>query len=195
MGVAHLFEDHFDGVVFHHAKNGKEALLKLNSIAFTVMILDVVLPDTDTHALLFETRRIQPQLKTLIYSNYPEHIYAMPYIKMGAVGYLNKAILEDEFVKAVKTILSGQVYISQDLMHSNINQHTNSFTLGNPFDTLSNRELEIFNHIIEGKKMTAIRIVMKIEQSTTSTLKKRLMLKLGVTNMVDLINMAKAYGY
>lgn len=195
MGVKHLFEDHFEGVVFHHAKNGKEALIKLNSIDFTLMILDVVLPETDTHSLFFETRRIQPTLKALIYSNYPENIYAIPYIKMGATGYLNKSSSEAEFVRAIQTIIRGQLYISQDLLHNNIDHQNNSLNLGNRFDELSKRELEIFNHIIKGEKMKNICAIMHIEQSTSSTLKKRVMQKLGVDSMVELLNIANMNGY
>lgn len=195
MGIEQVFEDHFDSVKVHIATNGKEALNKINAFSFKVIVMDVVLPDTDTHALLFEALRIQPESKILIHSNCQDEIYAMPYISMGASGYLNKTSSEIDFVQAVKLVMSGQLVLSQKVMQKNINRKTNAANLGSPFQKLSKRELEFFNHLIKGDSIKDISVVMHIEPSTAATLKKRMMKKLGVTGMVELIRVADEFGY
>lgn len=195
MGIEQVFDDHFDSAKIHFAINGKEAIQKLNSMPFKVIVMDIVLPETDTHALLFETLRIQPDSKILIHSNYQDEIYAMPYISMGASGYLNKSSSELDFVQAIKLVMAGQLVLSQQVMRKNMNHKTNSANLGSPFQKLSKRELEFFNHLIKGDSIKDISTVMHIEPSTSATLKKRMMKKLGVTGMVELIKVADEFGY
>lgn len=195
MGVEQIFEDYFECSEVHIASNGKDAINKINTISFKVMIMDIVLPDTDTHALLFEALRVQPNSKILIYSNYQDEIYAMPYISMGASGYLNKTNSEENFVQAIKMILAGQLYLSQKVIQKNMNRKSNTANMGSPFQKLSKRELEFFNHLIKGYSVKDISAVMHIEPSTAATLKKRMMKKLCVTGIVELIKVADEFGY
>jgi|AntRauTorckE5430_2_1112549.scaffolds.fasta_scaffold00304_4 DNA-binding NarL/FixJ family response regulator len=194
-GIQNILENNFEDVEFHHTINGKKALEKLNNISFEIMVLDVVLPHTDTHALLYEALRIQPELKTLIYSNNPEKIYAMHYISLGANGYLSKARPEKDLVMAIHAILAGQLFLSQDVVHKNVDPKTKCIDLSNPFEKLSSREFEVFNHVIKGEQLKDICEIMNIEKSTVSTLKRRLMTKLRVNNLISLMNTAIEYGY
>lgn len=194
-GIQNILENNFENVKFHHAVSGKEAVDKLNSNSFKIMILDVVLPGTDTHTLLYEALRIQPEIKTLMYSNNPERLYAMHYISLGANGYLNKSRSEKDLVMAINSVLAGQLFVSQEAVRANIDPKTKSINLSNPFDKLSYRELEVFNHVVKGKRLKDICEIMNIEQSTVATLKRRLMAKLKVDNLIGLINTATEYGY
>lgn len=195
LGAQKIFEENFKDAKFYYAKNGKEALAKFNEISFKIAILDIVLPKTDTQALLTKIRNLQPKCKILIYSNYQDKIYAMRYISMGASGFLNKSKSEKDFVMAINMILAGQLFISQEIAQHSISSTKGNTNYSNPFEDLSKRELELFNHLIKGEQMSHVCDVMNIQQSTSATLKKRIMTKLSVTNMVELINLAKEYGY
>jgi len=195
LGIKNIFEDHYKEANFYQVSNGNDALKKLNEISFKIVILDIVLPNTDTHALFKSIRKLQPECKILIHSNYQDEIYAMRYISMGASGFLNKSKPEDEFVMAINMILAGQVFVSQEVVQNSMGANKETLNYNNPFENLSKRELELFNHIIKGEQMKYICDVMKIQQSTSATLKKRIMNKLGVKNMIELINLAKEYGY
>lgn len=195
MGIKHVFHDNFESTEVHIASNGKESLVLLNSTAYTVVVMDIVLPDTDSHALLFNIKRLQPEAKILMYSNCQDEVYAMPYISMGANGFLNKSHPEEDFVLAVKMILANQIFLSQRVINKKIKKKLFTLDMGSPFRTLSKRELELFNHLMKGERMKDISSTMNIHQSTAATLKKRLMKKLGVDSMVDLVNVAVEFGF
>lgn len=195
LGTKQVLEDNFDAVNVQIAPDGNVAVNIMNDNSYEVIVMDIVLPDTDSHALLHDIKRLQPQSNVLIYSNSQDEVYAMPYIKMGASGFLNKSKSEEDFILAIKMVSSGQLFLSQQVIKKSMNNQNNSLELESPFQKLSKRELELFNHIIKGKRMKVISSTMNIEQSTTATLKKRMMIKLGVNNMVELINLSNEFGF
>jgi len=194
MGVTKTLETCYKNAQTQHVKNGKDALAIIHKCTFNLIICDILLPDTDTQNLVFEILRLQPNIKILMLSSYQDEIYAIPYLSMGASGYINKNKSEKEFIMAVEMVMAGQVAISQQIIHNNLNRNNSSYTLENPFNKLSKRELELLNHLLSGERMKDICRIMKIEQSTSSTLKKRIMTKLGVASMMDLFNLANQFG-
>lgn len=195
LGVERLVMENFDTSHIHIATTGKQALHKINEFSFQLVIMDIVLPQTDSHALLFDIMRLQSNCKVLIYSNNRDEVYAMSYVSMGASGYLNKINPKEDFVMAIKMILGGQLFLSERVIRNNINQKTKKVNTESPFKKLSKRELEFFNHYIKGSRIKDICGIMNVEQSTAATLKKRMMTKLGVDGMVNLINIANEFGY
>lgn len=195
LGIESVCRDHFNPLEVFAVESSQQALCKINKFRFQVVIMDIALPQTDSHALLKEITRIQSDCKILIYSNNQDDVYAMSYISMGASGYLNKTNSKEDFVMAIKMILAGQLFLSERMIRKNLDCRTNTVNIESPFLKLSKREFEFFYHYIEGKRIKDIRCLMNIEQSTVATLKKRMMTKLGVDNVVDLINIAGEFGY
>jgi two-component system invasion response regulator UvrY len=194
LGVEKLFKENFDDITYYHTSDGENIPSILKETSFDVIVLDIIIPNTDIHNLLIKIRNKQPNAKILIFSHYSEGLYAMHYISLGVNGYLRKSSSVENFVFAIKMILNGQLYISNDLVQKNMDTKTKKFT-GNHFETLSNRELEIFGHIVNGISMKRICNIMSIEQSTSATLKKRMMQKLKVNNMVELVKLSIINGY
>lgn len=195
IGCKKIFEDHFKAAKVHNTNNGEKAIHKLNTISFDVVVMDIVLQDTDAQSLLYEILRIQPKAKILIFSNNQDEIFAMPYISMGASGYLNKTSSEADFVLAINMIITGQLVMSQHLTKKNANKKTSTLGIKCPFQKLSKRELELFDHLIKGERIQDISKIMNIAPTTAATLKKRIMVKLNVKGMVDLIKVACEFGY
>lgn len=191
MGLKMLVDDNFEKTEVDIAHNGKSALKMAKDKAYHLIILDISLPQTDTQKLLENLTIISKGIQILICSNHDANIYAMPYISVGASGFVHKSSSEQEIVSAIKSVIKGQMYIEKEVLMNNLNHKTKVKTQNKPINNIfSSRELEVFTHLMEGKRIKDISEIMNIHQSTASTLKKRIMEKANVDNLIDLKNLA-----
>lgn len=193
MGLNQVLHAHFEDVTIHEATNGVLAAQFIAKVAYELCILDIMLPNTDTHAFMHQLLKQQPNCKVLVYTNSPEASYARKYISLGACGYINKLASSSEFIIAIQVVLAGQVYVSEMLMRQALGAKSNVQINENPFDRLTHRESELLTHILKGYKNHEICEILNIEPSTVATIKVRLMRKLGVHNMVDLLTLAQQH--
>jgi len=98
----------------------------------------------------------------------------------------------EEITKAISTILGNRKYIS-DALAEKLAEDSFSGKTGNPFNDLSPREFEIVSLLLEGKTVTEISHTLSIQTSTVGTHKARLFEKLGVTNLLELKELATTY--
>ncbi|MCB4800218.1 response regulator [Neotamlana laminarinivorans] len=159
--------------------------------------VDIVLMETDLPKLNGLTvlrffKNEFPDIKTLIFSAQPEEVYALNAIKAGASGYISKTENLITLSEAIYKVYNGGIYLSNDL--------TQQLAFGNRVSTngkasfykkLSTREAEVLKLLTIGKKNKEISQELDINEKTVSTYKARLMRKLKVTNLVDLVNQAK----
>ena len=111
---------------------------------------------------------------------------------MGAKGYLKKDEPEAEIKRAIKTVLNNKKYISPGLSQILI-EDLNSKNPENPFNSLSPREFEIFQHLVHGHSVAEICQKLTLHSSTVGTHKARIFEKLKCSNIIDLNLLAKAY--
>ena len=132
-----------------------------------------------------------PNIKVLIFTSQPEEIYALNTIKAGASGYLTKTANVITLKEAIMKVAEGDTYLSNNLAHQlafgrQINKSSSTL-----YRKLSTREIEVLKLISIGRKNKEIAKELDINEKTVSTYKSRLMKKLHVENIVDLINRAK----
>lgn len=191
MGLKMLIDENFEDAKVNIAPYAKEALAYVKKVNYDIILLDIGLPNTDTQSLLYNLKRYAENAKILVCSNYDESLYAMSYISMGASGFVHKSSSGPQIINAIKMLLDGQIYLSQDVLRNSLtssNQEMlNNSNIGSHFKSrLSNRELEVLSHLLQGKRIKDISKVMNIHQTTASTLKKRIMTKANVDNLIDL---------
>jgi len=167
-------------------------LTQIKNKQFDLVIMDVLLPKTDTQSLVNRIMTLQPATAILMHSSCSEEIYAMPYMQLGAKGYLHKSASDEEVLLAISTVLSGHIFISKKAAKQrNIFYNTLS---NNPFGELSKRELEVLSHLLLGRSVKEIAEVLNLGQSTIATQKSRILSKVNVSNIVDLVKLAEQYG-
>ncbi|MCH8555752.1 MAG: response regulator transcription factor [Schleiferiaceae bacterium] len=193
IGSKIMLEETFKDITTYLATNGSEALKEIKKQAMDVVILDIILPDTDTHSLLQEILRLQPKAKVLAFSSCNDEVFAMPYVRMGAAGYISKSAPKTDFILAVQNLIAGKLYLSTELLQTYMEKAGKGKHGATPFEKLSARELELLTHLIKGVRIKEITHIMNIEQSTAATLKNRVMTKLGVDNIIDLVKLANEY--
>lgn len=180
----------------------KSTVLELNCIndliktlyiqTVDLLLLDITFPDGNTLNIIPTIRKIQPNIKILIFSGMEENIYALRYINAGANGYLSKLSSEEEIKEAIKEIMVSGKYLSEKIQDKITNNYIFK-KVTNPLEALSNRELEITHLMIEGYGNTEICSVLDLQKSTVSTYKTRIFEKLGVDNLSDLIQLFNLY--
>lgn len=166
----------------------------LNTTEIHLLLLDISFPDGDTLKIIPTLKKIQPELKILIFSGHEEDIYAMRYINAGANGYLSKLSTEDEIKNAISEVLNTGKYFSRNLQDKIMDNYIFNKP-SNLLEQLSNRELEIARLLTEGYGNTEICNELNLQKSTVSTYKTRIFEKLEINSVPDLIRLFDLYNH
>lgn len=191
-GIKILLSEMHNPSEIHEAMNGDSAVEKLKENKYDLVLLDIQMPNTDTLGLMEYIHITYPDAKVLMFSMSAENIYAKRFMKAGAYGFISKESPLEEITRAINIILNGKKYISETLAEK-LAEDSFSGKSSNPFNELSPREFEIVSLLLEGKTVTDISHALNIQTSTVGTHKARLFEKLGVTNILELKEMATTY--
>jgi DNA-binding NarL/FixJ family response regulator len=189
-GLILLIKEELDRVEIDECRDGEGARKKIQNNEYDLIILDISMPFTDTFALLNDIFALRPKQKVLILTMSREDVYAKRFLNLGVKGFINKEADRSEIRKAIVCILNNERYLSSG-MHDTLSSAMLDEINPNPFETLSPRELEIMNHLLEGKNISEIASMLFLHISTVSTHKTNLMQKLGVSNIIELSKMVQ----
>lgn len=197
IGLQKVIEDNFDSTTFTVQAKLNDVKELINQYDYDVIFLDIGLQSFDVEQFFNHLDSLEKNLKILIFSREDHEKYALKYISLGASGFLPKTASPESLLTAIELVKSGQVYLSQKILSSNINSNGFNGTEPSalPVHTLSKREKEAFQYLIDGVRVKEICATMGIHQSTASTLKKRILKKLNVENMMDLKTLVLQHGY
>lgn len=170
--------------------NGEAIFPFLQQHSVDIILTEIDLPKLNGITALRRLRKEFPQVKTIIFSAQPEQIYAINTIKSGAEGYLMKTADIFTIKEAILKVYEGRVYLSDEIAKQMSSKKRTTRT-GSYYKKLSTREIEVLKLLASGRKNKEIAIELAINEKTVSTYKARLMKKLNVTNIVDLISRAK----
>lgn len=191
-GLEMIIRSAFSPCEIAYAENGDEVFQAVRKNTYDLAILDLNMPDTDALALFQQVMAFQPALKVLICSMNPEKIFAMRYLKMGAAGYVEKSAKDDILEKAIRTVLNGRKYFSEDMLDQIVGAVQNK-DQANPFDRLTEREFAIALHLIKGLSVGEIAQLVKVHTSTIGTQRARILEKTGVQNIMELNQLARTH--
>lgn len=191
-GMSFILKDLYNGATVYQIESFSEIIKVLNTTSIDLLILDINFPDGSSLNLLPTLKKIQPDLKILIFSGYDEEIYAVRYLSAGANGYLNKLSSEEEIKHAIKTVMTFGKYTSKNIQ----DKIMDSYILkkpSNPLEQLSNREIEIAKFLVDGRSNIDISKSLNIKKTTVSTYKNRIFEKLSIDTLSGLIQIFQLY--
>jgi two-component system, NarL family, invasion response regulator UvrY len=192
-GIKLIIQDLLPSTVFDEAANGDQVISCVKKNDYEMIVLDINMPDTDSITLVTNLFAYREQSKILIYSMNSEDLYAKRFIKLGVLGYLNKESRSEEIRKAITCVLRGDKYISKKLKKE-LNEDLHSKKGGdNPFEKLSDREIQTVKYLLHGYSLLEIRKILNVHSSTVGTYKTRIFEKLKVKSVRDLDELAKMY--
>lgn len=182
-GLAKLINQQDDMVVCGEGSDVTNSKIEIRNTRPDVTVVDISLGKSSGLRLIEELKHDYPEIKIMTFSMHDESTYAERCLKAGAMGYLMKQEPPESVIEAIRSILQGNIYISNKLQQVLINKlrvdkadvHESSISL------LSNRELEIYDLIGQGMKTKEIaeklNLSVKTIESHIDNIKRKLSLK------------------
>jgi DNA-binding NarL/FixJ family response regulator len=177
------------------AANGHEVLHLLETTAVDVLLLDINMPEMDGMECCKLVKERHPQVTILVLSMIREASLVKAMLKQGASGFLLKNAGKDEVVDAIRKVAEGKQAFSADVLEDMMNSFSNkpSKPLNAPFPTISRREKQILQLIVDEKTTAEIAEELFISFGTVETHRRNLLLKLNARNTAGLVKSALAF--
>lgn len=178
---------HQDLDVCGEAESVVEAFALVQQTHPDLVIVDISLKSGHGIDLIKRIKSYDGEIKMLVSTMYNESLYAERALRAGAQGYLNKQESREKLVEAIRTVLSGQRYFSPQMTERLVSQAVGKTDpTQSPVETLSNRELEVFQLIGTGLTSGAIARKLHLSPHTIDTHREKIKVKLGLKNSGEL---------
>lgn len=192
-GLKQIISEVSDMVVAGEAKNGLEAIKKASENVYDVVLLDIAMPGKNGLDVLKKLKSKNPKLPVLMLSVHPEEQYAIRALRAGASGYLTKESAPEELVRAIRRISMGGKYLSASLAEKLVieleeNEQKPCHKL------LSDREFQVMCMFASGKTTKEIAEELSLSIQTVSTYKSRILYKMKMNTIADVIRYAVKLG-
>lgn len=188
-GLKQIFAMVPDFEVVGEAVNGSEVLDCLRLAPFDLLLLDLNMSGISGADLIKRVKAHRSDLPVLVLSMHNEPQVAARMLRAGAAGYITKDCEPDILLAAIRKVAANGRYIAPELAEKMVFDVT-STGQRLPHSLLSNREYEVFDLLISGKSVNEIATQLAISNKTVSTHKVRLMEKMNLANMADLLRYA-----
>jgi len=184
-GIHSYFKNHADIVCVSIAKNVAQLLQELQSKEIDLLLLDLELDGFTSLRDLKSLLNDYPQLKIILFTNAPEKVYAQAALKLGVTTFISKKTSLDTLEESVLRVAKSTKH-QKEIITTAQEKKTERL-----HKKISNREIDVLRYLSMGKKNKEIAQLLGIDEKTISTYKLRLLTKLSVTNLVDLLQKAK----
>lgn len=196
-GLRLLLETQPDFKVVGQAENGLEAIEKLIKECADVLIIDVAMPELNGIEAARQIRLNCPALRVIVLSMHSTTEHISRALQAGAQGYVLKASAGAELIEAIRAVVAGHRYLSQkvsDLVVDDYLSRLETSTTYSPLSSLSPRELSILQLVAEGHSSAEISSMLAISPNTVDTYRSRILQKLDLNGLSDLIKFAIKHG-
>ena len=129
-----------------------------------------------------------PRLRALVFSTFDESLYAERAVRAGARGFVHKRETTEALLRAIRHVLSGQIYLSDKISAAKLRQYFGRplIKAGSPLEQLSDRELEVLQLIGEGRSTRQVAAALHLDVKTIETYRGRIKLKLNLGTSSEL---------
>jgi DNA-binding NarL/FixJ family response regulator len=191
-GVSVLLNQESDLEVVGEADSAPAAIAFLEKQPVDLAIIDISLKTTNGVELMKHIRVLLPDLPVLVMSMHDESIYAERVMRAGARGYIMKQEASAKVFAAVRTVLAGELYLSDKMKERMLHRFVNNRkeVVGFSMDTLSDREMEVFQLIGNGYSTRQIATKLNLSVKTIDSYREHLKLKLQLDAGKDLVRYA-----
>ncbi|MFT4673912.1 MAG: DNA-binding NarL/FixJ family response regulator [Patiriisocius sp.] len=194
-GIIYMLKHNENFSIIGKAGNAEDLYKKLREKTPDILIMEIDIPQINGINALRNIKTEFPGMRVLIFSTHPEEIYALRSIKSGAAGYVPKTATTKTFLKAMKLIAKGGVFLNEELTATFTSRNVRESNAISRYKKLSSREIEVLNLLSSGKRNKDIANALDINEKTVSTYKTRLLKKLKVDNLADLIHQSRMFQF
>ena len=192
-GLQSLLSAEADMKVVGCAATGLEAVELTDRLRPDILVTDLMMPELNGMEVTRQALQRSPVTRVIVLSMHSNEGYVTQALRNGALGYVLKDSSLEELVEAVRTVLLGRRYLSERISEQMIEtyiQKERNASVDDPYESLTNREREVFQMVAEGHSSTEIAERLTISARTVETHRSNLMRKLGLGNQTELIRFA-----
>lgn len=193
-GLRILLESQEDIEVIGEAEDGSRAIADITRKKPDVVLMDITMPELNGIDAAQVIHGNLPDTKIVILSIHSdlEHIFRA--LKAGAQGYLLKESAGSEVIAAVRSVYLGRRYLSPGIRDAVTEAYIHDRQVQSPLELLSKREREVLQLTVEGHSSAAIAEKLELSSKTIDTYRSRLMGKLNVHDLPELVRFAIKHG-
>jgi len=161
--------------VVGEAFNGHQAISKAKSLKPNIIIMDIAMPDLNGVDATLQIKKMDPDIKIVIFSMYSNREYVVDLFKAGISSYVLKKDPMSELINAIRAVEKGGTYFttvsSQVLLNyvKELDENKPKSDTNDEFSSLSLREREVFQVLAEGKSIKAIAEILGVSRKTVET--------------------------
>jgi two-component system, NarL family, response regulator NreC len=181
-----------DMEIVGEAGNGREALDLAGQLQPDVIVMDVAMPELNGIEATRRVANLSPRSRVLALSMHKDSVYVREILRAGARGYLLKDSISSDLLAAVRAVSRGEGYLSPGVSDAVLNDYRRHVT--DPIDLLTSREREVLQMIAEGKTNKEVATVLNLSVYTVDAHRGRIMEKLNVHSVTDLVRFAVRSG-
>ena len=189
-GVAEIIRHESDLDVCGMATTANQGLEAVNKLKPDLVLVDITLPGKNGIEFIKDARAMQPELRILVMSMHDESLYADRVLRAGGRGYIRKQEGGDKLIEAIRRVLGGEIAVSEKMTSKLLEKFSGRKTMDSPLEGLSDRELEVFQLIGQGKTMQEIGDELHLSPKTVEVHRSRIREKLRICSAAELISYA-----
>lgn len=191
-GLAQLIDQEKDLSICGQFEEASTAFDSISSLKPDLALVDISLKGSSGVELLKNIKAHYPKMMVLVLSMHDESLYAERVLRAGASGYIMKQEASEKVLEAIRKVLAGEIYLSEKmsakLMHQLIGGRPNA--TGSLMERLSDRELEVFGLIGQGRGTREIAEQLHLSVKTIESHRAHIKEKLNLKNATELVHRA-----
>ena len=191
-GLTNLINRQSDLIACGEAKDSAEAIAGIAKERPDVAIIDISLTNESGLELIKHLAKQFPQVALIVLSMHDEALYAERALRAGARGYVMKHETSKSVLASIRRVLTGEIYVSERIVNRMALRLSSSGRAAarSPVERLSDRELEIFQLLGQGRAPSEIAGDLNLSLKTVQAYCARAKAKFGVTSLTELLRAA-----
>jgi two-component system response regulator NreC len=189
-GLRKILEERPEWEVVAEVGDGREAVRKCLALKPDVAILDIAMPLLNGIDATQQIVRKVPETRVLVLSMHSDEGYVTRALQAGATGYMLKDSAGKDLLKGISSVAAGQAYFSPAIARLMLDDYVRRVSgsgVVDRYETLSEREREIFQLIAEARTNKEVAELLEISPATVETHRARILQKLDIHNTAELV--------
>lgn len=194
-GLRALLSYYPDIEVVGEAEDGAQAIACVESLSPDVVLMDIAMPGMNGLEATRHIHQKYPNTRVLILTQYEDQPYVLPLLRAGASGYVLKRALGADLIHAIRLVAQGESFLYPPVASTVLKQLRQPEEVPSNVDKLlTQREQEILRYVVQGDTSRQIAAKLKISAKTVEWHRDRIMRKLKVNSVVELVRYAIQHG-
>lgn len=192
-GIASFLRMSDECEVVGEAADGSEAIEEVKRTRPDIVLMDISMPGLGGFEATIEIKKIDPNIKVLVLTQYEDTVYIRRFFKAGAAGYLLKKAVGEDLLTAIRAVKAGKVYVHPSIASGVVDGYLGiqkGEPKEDPYDLLTDREKQVLKLIAEGHTHKEAADVLDISVKTVIAHQTNISEKLNIHTRAGLIKFA-----